>query len=116
MELILAALGGTVLVLGAVFVLLAAIGILRLPDLLARMHAGSKAGVLGGGLILIAVAVLSGDAAVAVRAIIGCGFLFITTPLSAHLLARASYAAGTLRPGSLVMDEYKLSLDQTSHS
>ena len=49
--------GGVVLVLGAVFTLLAAVGVVRLPDLYTRMHAASKAGAVGGGLILIAVAV-----------------------------------------------------------
>lgn len=91
--------GGIVLVLGAAFTLLAAIGVVRLPDLYTRMHAASKAGAVGGGLILVAVAVVSQDAAVATRAIIGVAFLLLTTPVSAHLLARASYLSG-YRPGN----------------
>src|SRR5690606_40306359 len=81
-------LGGTVLVLGAIFTLLATIGVLRLPDLYTRMHAASKAGAVGGGLILLAVALLSHDAAVSLRAVIGIAFLLLTTPISAHLLAK----------------------------
>ncbi|MBJ3785144.1 monovalent cation/H(+) antiporter subunit G [Devosia sediminis] len=92
-------LGGVVLVLGAAFTLLAAIGVVRLPDLYTRMHAASKAGAVGGGLILVAVAVVSQDAAVATRAIIGVAFLLLTTPVSAHLLARASYLS-RYKPGS----------------
>lgn len=87
-------LGGVLLVLGAAFTLLAAIGVIRLPDLYTRMHAASKAGAVGGGLILLAVAVLSQDAAVSMRAVIGVVFLLLTTPVSAHLLARASYLSG----------------------
>lgn len=84
-------LGCFALLAGSVFVLLAALGVLRFPDLLTRMHAASKAGAVGGGLVLLAVALLSFDAAVAIRSVIGIGFLLLTTPLSAHLLARAAY-------------------------
>lgn len=97
--------GCALLLLGSVFVLLASIGVLRLPSLLTRMHAASKAGVVGGGLILLAVGLLSFDSAVALRALIGVGFLLLTTPLSAHLLARAVYRTGTAST-SLKLDEY----------
>ncbi|WDR06432.1 monovalent cation/H(+) antiporter subunit G [Devosia rhodophyticola] len=78
------------MVVGALFVLLAAIGIVRFPDLYTRMHAASMAGSVGCGLILLAVALVSFELAVAVRAILGIGFLLLTTPVSAHLLARSS--------------------------
>ncbi len=48
---------GVLLLIGSVFSLLAAVGILRLPDLYTRMHAASKAGTMGSGLMLIAIAV-----------------------------------------------------------
>jgi multicomponent Na+:H+ antiporter subunit G len=85
------------LVAGSLFSLLAAIGVLRLPDLYTRMHAASKAGVVGAGLILLGVALVSFDAAVVLRAVLGILFLLLTTPVSAHLLARAAYEAG-IRP------------------
>ena len=84
-------LAAVLMVLGAVFSLLASIGVLRFPDLLTRMHAASKAGAVGGGLLLLAVALVSLDAAVALRALLGIVFLLLTTPLGAHLLARVSY-------------------------
>jgi multicomponent Na+:H+ antiporter subunit G len=98
-------LGGTLLLLGSVFTLLAAVGVVRLPDLYTRMHAASKAGAVGGGLILLAVALLSQDAAVALRAVIGVIFLLLTTPISAHLLAKASYQAGYRPAEGTVVDE-----------
>ena len=55
-------------VLGAGFSLIAAIGVLRLPDLYTRLHAASKAGAIGAGLIFLAVAVASLDGAVILRA------------------------------------------------
>jgi multicomponent Na+:H+ antiporter subunit G len=82
------------LIAGSLFGLLAAIGILRLPDLYTRMHAASKAGAVGSGLIFAAVAVISFDVPIALRAIIGIAFVVLTTPVSAHLLARASLKAG----------------------
>jgi multicomponent Na+:H+ antiporter subunit G len=86
--------GCIMLLLGSVFSLLAAVGVIRLPDLFTRMHAASKAGPLGGGLILLAIALMSQDSAVAIRAVIGIFFLLLTTPVAAHLLAKASLSAG----------------------
>lgn len=108
--------GGILLLAGAVFSLLAAIGVVRLPDLYTRMHAASKAGAVGGGLILLAVAVLSQDAAVSMRAIIGVIFLLLTTPVSAHLLARASYLSGYRPCKETLIDELASNNEQNSGS
>ena len=86
--------GAILLVLGSLFGLIAAVGVLRLPDLYSRMHAASKAGAVGGGMILLAVALVSFEGAIAVRALIGMAFLLMTTPVAAHLLARAHYQSG----------------------
>ena len=99
--------GATVLLLGAAFCLVAAIGVVRLPDLFTRMHAASKAGAVGGGLILLAVALLSFDTAVALRAVLGIVFLLLTTPVAAHLLARASYRITDQSHVNVVDDELK---------
>lgn len=109
-------LGGAVLILGAIFTLLATIGVIRLPDLYTRMHAASKAGAVGGGLILVAVALISLDAAVAVRAVIGIIFLLLTTPVGAHLLVRSSYIAGYRGSDSMAHDDLKTRLEQNSAS
>ncbi|WP_375449587.1 monovalent cation/H(+) antiporter subunit G [uncultured Devosia sp.] len=94
--------GAVLLSLGSVFGLIAAVGVLRLPDLYTRMHAASKAGAVGGGMILLAVALACLDGAVASRAVIGIGFLLVTTPVSAHLLARASLKSGD-RPAQITV-------------
>ncbi len=91
---------GVLLLIGAVFSLLAAIGVLRLPDLYTRMHAASKAGTMGSGLMLVAIAVVAFDAPVILRALVGFLFLLLTAPVSAHLLARAAYSAG-YKPASI---------------
>jgi len=91
--------------LGAMFGLLAAIGIVRLPDLYTRLHAASKAGAVGSGLILIAVALISTDGAVILRAILGIIFLLLSTPIAAHLLARAAHKAGEMPTVATTIEE-----------
>lgn len=95
-------LAALLMVTGAVFSLLAAIGVLRLPDLYTRMHAASKAGVVGAGLGLLALALASGEGSVILRAVLGILFLLLTTPVAAHLLARAAYRAGH-QPASITI-------------
>lgn len=85
---------GVMLVVAALFALIASIGILRLDDVYMRMHAGSKAGTLGSGLMLLALAVHAGDAGIVTRAVAGVIFFLLTAPVSAHLLATAAYRAG----------------------
>jgi multicomponent Na+:H+ antiporter subunit G len=85
---------GVLCVIGAFFVLVAAIGILRLDDLYMRMQAASKAGTLGSGVLLIAIAVFSQETEVGLRAVAGVVFFLLTAPISAHLLARAAYTVG----------------------
>jgi multicomponent Na+:H+ antiporter subunit G len=85
---------GTLSMVGSLFALVAAIGVVRLGDLYTRMHAATKAGTLGSGLLLAAVAVHSQDGGIVVRALAAVAFFLLTAPVSAHLLARAAYAAG----------------------
>lgn len=85
---------GVLLVVGSGFALVAALGLLRLPDVYMRMHAASKAGTLGSGLMLMALALFSVELAVATRALAGVVFFLLTAPVSAHLLAKAAYAVG----------------------
>ncbi|MBL0936201.1 MAG: monovalent cation/H(+) antiporter subunit G [Rhizobiaceae bacterium] len=96
---------GLMIVVGAAFSLAAAIGINRLPDVYSRMHAASKAGTLGSGVILLALALHADDAATVMRAVAGFVFLLLTAPIAAHLLAKASYEAGYRLWDKSVKDE-----------
>ncbi|MFC5583992.1 monovalent cation/H(+) antiporter subunit G [Nitratireductor kimnyeongensis] len=96
---------GLLIIIGAAFTLIAAIGILRLPDLYTRMHAASKAGTLGSGLMLVALAIFAQDQAIVTRALAAVVFFLLTAPISAHLLAKAAYAAGYKLWGRSVHDE-----------
>lgn len=82
------------IVVGALFSLVAAIGLVRFPDVYTRMHAASKAGTVGSGLLLLAVGIHSGDLATFGRACAGIVFFILTAPVAAHLLARAAHKAG----------------------
>ena len=86
---------GVLLLVGSTFSLVAAIGLLRFPDVYVRMQVGAKAGTLGAGLVLVAIAVEAQDLEVGTRALAGLVFLLFTSPIAAHLLARAGYRAGT---------------------
>ncbi len=100
-------LGALLVLAGALFSLIAAIGVLRLPDLYTRLHAASKAGAIGAGLILLAVAGVSFDGAVVPRALLGIVFLLLSTPVAAHLLARAAYRCGEAPTATTTVDDLK---------
>jgi multicomponent K+:H+ antiporter subunit G len=81
------------IVLGALFVLLGSIGLARLPDFLTRLHGPTKATTLGVGALLLASAIFFSTAdnkASACTSWRSCSFLFITAPVTAHLLAKAA--------------------------
>jgi multicomponent Na+:H+ antiporter subunit G len=94
MELVLALATAVLVLAGGVFALIAAIGLNRLPDIYARMHAASKAGTVGSGLLLLAVGIHSADVSILARALAGFFFFVLTAPVSAHLLAVAALKAG----------------------
>jgi multicomponent Na+:H+ antiporter subunit G len=88
-------------VLGVIFALLSAAGILRMPDVYTRLQVATKASSLGVGLLMLGVAVHFGDLGVTVRALLVVAFIFLTAPVSAHLIGRAAYIAGApLAPGT----------------
>lgn len=86
-------LASALVLFGALFSLLGAIGVMRLPDCYSRMHAASKAGVLGAVLILAGVAAAS-SGEVALEAILALLVLLATAPLAAHAVSRAAHRAG----------------------
>lgn len=95
------------LVAGGIFTLLAAVGIVRLPDVYTRMHAASKAGTVGSGLMLAAAGIHSLDVAIFMRALAGFVFFVLTAPIAAHLVARAAHKAGYPLTRLTVLDEMR---------
>lgn len=90
------------LLLGAFFMLVSTIGLLRMPDLLTRMHATTKAGAFGSGLMLLAVALFFTEIGVTTRVVAIILFIILTAPIGAHVVGRAAYIRGiSLWPGTL---------------
>ncbi len=79
------------LLVGSAFMLLAALGVYRFPDVLIRMHAVTKAATLGVVCTLGAVAVHFAELGTGVRAVLVIVFLFLTAPVSAYVITRAAY-------------------------
>lgn len=77
--------------LGAVFVLISAGGLLRMPDVLMRMQVITKASTLGLLLVMGGVGLQFGASADGVRAALIILFIFLTAPVGAHMLARAAH-------------------------
>lgn len=82
------------IIAGCLFCLVAAVGIARFPDTLMRMHAATKAGTLGAGLILAGLCVHYAQMGLVLRALLVLIFLFLTAPVAAHLIGRAAYRSG----------------------
>jgi len=98
---------GTLMLIGSIFCLVAALGIVRLPDALTRMHAATKAGTLGAGLMIIAEAFFYRQVGVSLRAATVIALLLLTAPVAAHLIGRASYRSGVALSDRTWIDELK---------
>lgn len=95
------------LLMGAAFMVLASVGVLRLPDLPTRMHATTKAGALGAMLTMAGVAFHFGDSTVVARAVAIVVFIFLTAPIAAHVIGRAGYFTGIKLWEGTVKDELR---------
>lgn len=104
------------LLLGAGLMFIAGLGILRMPDLPIRMHATTKAGALGGGLMVVAVGIYYfDDGAVVARAVAIVIFIILTAPVAAHVIGRAGYFCGVPLWKGTIKDELKGRYDPDTH-
>lgn len=79
---------------GAIFIFLAAIGVVRMPDLYLRISVTTKAATLGIGLVLLAAAIYFNDLSITTRVLAIILFMLLTAPVGAHMIGRASYFTG----------------------
>jgi len=98
---------GCLILIGSGFCFVAALGIVRLPDTLTRMHAATKAGTLGAGLLIVGGAVFYQELGVTLRAVTIIALLILTAPVAAHLVGRASYLSGVELSDRTWIDELK---------
>ena len=89
---------------GVGFCLLAAIGVVRMPDVYTRMQASTKAGTLGIALVVAAAGLPFRDAVTMLHSGLVIGFLFRPAPVAPHLVARAASVLGASTGGGTVID------------
>jgi multicomponent Na+:H+ antiporter subunit G len=106
------------LLLGAIFMLLAAIGLARMPDVLMRLHSTTKSNTLGVGLIMLGIALrfYETDSTIAVRALAIVIFMFSTAPVAAHMIGRAAYLSGVPLWEGTLSDEMRGCYDAETHT
>ena len=81
---------GLLIILGVILFALGAIGILRFPDFLTRMHAAGKCDTLGGLLVVTGIALHNGLALGSLKILFIAVFIFLTSPTATHAIARAA--------------------------
>lgn len=82
------------LVVGGLFCVVGAVGLLRMPDFYTRMHAASVIDTLGAGLILLGLLLQAGFTLVAVKLLMVGVLIFFASPTATHALARAAMLHG----------------------
>lgn len=102
--------------LGTVFVLLAAVGVLRMPDLYSRMQTSTKASTFGSICCLTAVAIFFRELDVVYRVVGISAFLFMTAPIAAHVLCRAGLTSRVPLSDEHVVNELADRFPQTTSS
>ncbi|MFC9974161.1 monovalent cation/H(+) antiporter subunit G [Spirillospora sp. NPDC127200] len=103
---------GALLLVGAGAALSAGLGLLRLPDLLVRMHAATKPQAVGLVLVLIAVGMRFPTLEVITTLVLVALLQLVTVPVAAHIVGRAAYRTGQVRPDLLYVDELDAALDK----
>lgn len=84
--------GSIIVLIGSLFLLLAALGLVRMPDVYSRMQAGTKATTLGT--LLVVAGFMFVEPAVWTKLLILGVFVFLTNPVSSHVLSRSAHHQG----------------------
>ena len=94
--------GSILILLGAIFLFSAGLGMLRMPDVFTRLQAGTKASTLGNLLVLVGIAFY--HPSWSLKLLIVTYFVLMTNPISSHALARAAHAIGVPMAPATVTD------------
>ena len=93
------------LVMGSFFMLVAGLGMMRMPDLFLRMSCSTKAATIGIGTLLFTLALYFANLGVATRALATICFIFLTAPVGAHRIGRIAYLVGVRLWEGTIKDE-----------
>ena len=100
------------LLAGALLAFAAGVGLVRFPELLARMHAATKPQVLGLILMLIGLALRIRSEPAVWMLVLVAAFQLLTAPVASHMVGRAGYRTGKVRSELLVVDELTADQDE----
>lgn len=105
--------GALLILIGGIISVISALGIIRFPDVYTRAHAATKSTTLGVLLSLVGafIYIWLTENFISVRLILGIVFVFITAPVSGHLIIRAAYRSKVKMAEDTVEDELKTVLD-----
>ena len=95
------------LIVGSFFMLVAGLGMLRMPDLFLRMSCSTKAATIGVGTLMFALALYFEDLGVATRALATICFILLTAPVAAHRIGRIAYLVGARLWDGTIKDELR---------
>jgi multicomponent Na+:H+ antiporter subunit G len=97
--------GAAFVLTGGSLALVAGVGMVRLPDVFARMHAATKPATLGLVLVCTGAGVSDAQVPDIAKLVLVIALQFLTAPVGAHLVGRAAYNAGGLLAPGTVFDE-----------
>lgn len=109
------ALAQILMFIGAFFMLVAALGVFRLPDLYMRLHANTKSATFGVLFLLIGAAIHFWNFSITARAVAIIIFLFATAPVAAHIIGRAAYISGAPLWEGTLSDDLKGMYNPKTH-
>ena len=92
---------------GVALAVVAALGLVRFPDVFSRMHAATKPATLGLLLTTLGASLRMTDGSDAVKLLLVAAFQFVTAPVAAHMIGRAAYHSGTGALDQLVVDDLR---------
>lgn len=100
-------LSASLILVGAAFSLLAAVGVLRMPDFYSRLQTSTKASTLGVGCVVLGAALELEGTGITARALLVVAFLGLTSPVAAQMLGRAAHAERVPLAESTVTDQWE---------
>ena len=83
------------LLLGCIFIFLASLGMLRMPDIFTRMSSTTKASSLGITLVFFSIIIYFEDISLTIQMLVTILLIYLLSPISAHLIGRAAYFSGS---------------------
>ncbi len=101
---------------GILFDLFGVLGLVRLPDVYNRLQAATKSVTFGSAGILIGVFVYSGFTAMGFKALLCTVFILLTSPVSAHAIAKAAHKAGIKLTDKTIIDLYQKDKSESEES